>query len=74
MKTPLNKTQQYMLDTGWKYHYEFPQIYPATFPFDDAKKWCEEQHYVAGIDYSYAGPYWWFKKQEHYNWFVLRWS
>ena len=73
MKTMLTKIQRYMLDNGWVYHYEFPQIYSGAFPFDDAYQWCEEQQWVEGIDYSYAGRYWWFKKQEHYTWFVLRW-
>ena len=57
------------IDAGWLYHHQFP----GRFPVDEVIKWCDNMCQKDG-NFTYAGPSFWFTKQEHYTWFLLRWS
>ena len=60
---------QNFIDAGWLYRYEFY----GRFPFAEIVDWCNTL-YKVGEDFTYAGSNFWFKKQEHYTWFLMRWS
>ena len=51
------------------YSYDLP--YEASNAYE-MYKWCEENFGKDNIRILYTTIY--FNKQEHYNWFMLRWS
>ena len=53
---------------GWSYRFEFG----GRFPFDDVVEWCK--HNLPETSYTYEAQFWWFREEESFFNFVMRWK